>query len=115
MRAGLAIKSHYRPAVLQCLSVQRAQIDHRLQREHITLLNLWSLAGFSVVWNLRILMHAAADAMSNVIAHNGIPFGLGVRLDRESDISQMITCVTLFDCQLQALFSNTHQLQTIIA
>src|SRR5438105_1183377 len=97
MGAGLAIHGHYRPAVFQCLRVQRTKIDHRLQSEHIALLNLWSLAGLSVVWNLRILVHAAADAMSNVIAHDRIPLIFCVRLYRESDVPQMIAGVALLD------------------
>src|SRR6185436_7032428 len=115
MGAGLAVDGYHRPAIFQCLRVQRSHIHHRLEGKHISFFDFWTLARFAVIRNLWILMHPPANAMPDVVTNNRISLGLSVRLDSETNITEMIAHSTLCDRQFQALFSNAHQLQTILA
>src|ERR1041384_3713709 len=67
VRAGLSVHGHHRPAILKGFGVQRTQIDHRFNRKHVPLLDLDSLSRLPVVGNLRILVHAPADAVPHIV------------------------------------------------
>src|SRR5258706_13700602 len=115
VRAGLAINCNHRPTVLQGLCLLHAQVNHGFDRENITVLNLRAFTRLSIVRNLRIFVHAAPDTVTDIVTHHRIAVGFRMRLDRPADVAQMVSSAALFDRQLETLFGNSNQFQTILA
>jgi len=61
-----------------------------------------------------VLADPPANAVADIITHDRIALRLGMRLNREPDVAQMIARVALLYCQLQTLFSYAQQLQAVI-
>ena len=53
-----------------------AEVDHGLDGENVSLLNLWAMAWLPVIRNLRILVHASADAVTNIVPHHRVTMAL---------------------------------------
>src|SRR5260370_27128958 len=114
VRAGKPVNGDHRPTISQSLCVVRAHVHHRLDRKNITLFDFRTLAGLSVVGNLRVLMHAPANAMTDIVTHHRVSVLFGVRLHRPTNVAQMFSDSALFNGQVETLFSNSDQLQTIL-
>src|SRR5215213_11624194 len=110
MGTRFPIDSYDRPSIRQDLRKMRALVNHRLDREHVASLNLWSQPGSTIIRNLRILVHLSADPMPNVIAHNRIPIRFGVLLHCPAYITEMVSRTALLDRTVQTLFSHANQL-----
>src|SRR5205814_1816659 len=100
---GLPVHGDDRPTVLQGLRVVRAHVEHRLDGEDVAGFDLNALARRAVVWNLRVFVHAPADAVPDVLAHDRIAVRFGVRLHRPADVAQVPSGPALFDRALQTL------------
>src|SRR5574341_387395 len=70
VRARLPIDGHDRPAIRQSFRVVRPEINHRFDRKYVAPPDLRTLPGFAVIRNLRVLVHATADAMADIFANN---------------------------------------------
>src|SRR5689334_22929074 len=92
----------------------RTDINHWLYRENIPCPNLRTLARLPIIRNLRVFVHLPANAMSDVFADDRIAVRFGMALDRIADVSEVIACATLVDCQLQTFFSHANQSQQVI-
>src|SRR5678815_1485298 len=113
MGTGLTVHGHHRPAVRQNLGEMSALVNHRLDRKNVTHLDLRAQPGPAVIRNLRILVHPAANPVTNVIAHNRITISLCVLLHSPTDVTQMFSGATLFDRTLETLFSHANQFEPI--
>src|SRR5205085_7923138 len=102
-------------AVFERLRLMRADVDHRLDGEDVTRLDLRAATECAVVWNLRVFVHAPADAMPDVLAHDRIAVCFRVRLHRPADVAQVPTGPTLPDRAFKTLFRHADQLQPIEA
>src|SRR5690349_15463766 len=85
------------PAVVAHADERPAGIDHRLDREHRSLLQQRSLAGVPVVRDLRLLVHLTPDPMTDQSADNREPLDLDGPLDRRRDVTQPLAGAHLFD------------------
>ena len=93
----------------------RAHVHHGFYSKNVSLLNLWTLSRRSVVGNLRIFVHLAADAVADVVTNDGISVTLGILLYCPADIADMIAGTALLNSALQTLFGNSNELEPIVA
>ena len=114
MRARLAVQGHHRPAIRQNLGVVGAQIDHGLDRKNISRLYFGPLSRLSVIWYLGIFVHAAADAMPDILTHNRVTTGFRMLLHRGANVSQVSAGPALLNGQIQTFFGNTYQRQPVV-
>jgi hypothetical protein len=60
---------------------------------------------------LRVLVHPAADAVADVLAHDPVAVGLGVALDGPAYVAQVTALAALLDGALQALLGDADELE----
>src|ERR1051325_6325332 len=111
MRAGLAVQRHDRPPIRQNLRQMRALVYHRLNRENITILDLWPQPRTAIIRVLRVFVHSSPNPMADIIANDGITVGFRVLLNGPTDIAQMVSGETLLDCTLQTFFGDSNQFE----
>src|SRR6476619_3885072 len=70
------------PAVVEHLGLGGARVHHRLDGEHVPLLELHAPARRPVVGDLWVLVHGGADAVAYVLTHHGEARPFGDALDR---------------------------------
>jgi hypothetical protein len=100
MRTGLPVQSNHGPAIGQDFGMMSSQIDHRFDRKDVTGPNFGTLSRFTVIWYLRIFVHAASDTMTHILTHNRVAAGLGMLLHRSSNVSQVPPGATLLNRKL---------------
>src|SRR4030095_15700006 len=91
-----------------------SQVDHRFDCENIASLNFRSLTRLSIVRNLRILVHAPANSVTDIIANDGVSMSLAIPLYAPSNIAEPFSRPTLLDGSLETLFSYSDQLKPLI-
>ena len=79
-----------RPAVAADAHRRAAGGGHRLDRQHHPLLQQRPLARLAVVGDLRVLVHAAPDAVADERAHDREPGALGDLLDRVREVAHAV-------------------------
>ncbi len=89
------------PAVVEHLGLGGPGVHHRLDGEHVALLELHAPPRGPVVGHLRILVHGGADPVAHVLAHDGEPGPLGDALDRGADVAEPVTLHHLVDRRLE--------------
>src|SRR5688500_6355061 len=72
MGRRLAVERHHRPFIAKRSCFGGAEIEHWLDRETIPCADLFFCPGTSVIWDLRCLVHMAADAMAGIIADDTV-------------------------------------------
>src|SRR4051794_17207687 len=98
-----------RPAVVEHLHVGPADIDHRLDREEHSGLQLGSGAGPADMNDFGRVMEQAPDAVSAKIAHDSVAMLFGMTLDRGPDVAEMVAGTRLLDAEHQAFVSDFDQ------
>src|SRR5688572_18165118 len=66
--AGLPVEGNHGPAVCQNLCVVGPQIYHWFHRKYVAGSDLRTLPWLAIIGNLRVLMHASPNTMSDIIA-----------------------------------------------
>src|SRR5258708_11830948 len=89
VRARLTVNRDHSPAVLQSLCLLHAQVNHGLDRKDITVLNFRAFTRLSVIRNLRIFVHAAPDAVTNVVPHHEITARFPIRLNPPPNVPHL--------------------------
>ena len=59
------------------------------------------LVGLTVVGDLRVLVHLAADAMADEGADDREPLGADLALNRVRDVAEVVVGLDLLDCRVQ--------------
>ena len=77
--------------------------DHRLDCDDHAGLELHTATLLAVVRHIGILVHGAADTVTNVVAQHTVAIGLSEGLHRVADITDMVTGNGLLDGSLQAV------------
>src|SRR5205807_6369448 len=88
LRRKAVVGGHDGPAIGQTANAGPAGIDHRLDRENHSRLQLESRPGPPVMQNLRLLVELAADAVTAEFTHHGKAVAFGVALYRRADVAQ---------------------------
>lgn len=105
-----AIRGFYGPAVtLVQFYVALAGVDHRFDGQAHARFQDFASAGAAVMQNLWVFMEAGADAVTAVLADNGVVVAFGVLLDNRTDISQVYARFDQFNTQVHALLSHLAQ------
>ena len=91
VRAGLAIARADQPSILALKHFSGSHIDHRLDSQYHANLQLQAKMPMSIVWDVRLFMHASANAMANILTNYAEAGILGNRLHSMADIAQMVT------------------------
>src|SRR5581483_4205619 len=110
MRREAAIQRAYRPVVRVTLGVPIANVDHRLDGDTHALAQHRPAVHGAVVGDLRALVHGAADAMADVLTHDGVTQAFDVLLDRRADVADPIARPRLLDAAPERLFGNLDEL-----
>ena len=83
--------------------------NHRLDGNDHTGLKANAPPLLSVVRNVGVLVHHAANAMAHVIAKHAVAVRLGERLNGVTDVPDVVTGNSLLDCSLEAIARNLAQ------
>jgi len=78
-----------RPAVGQAADAGLAGVDHRLDGEDHSGLQLEAGTGPAVMQHLRVLMELGADTVATEFAHHRETMSFGEFLDRGADVAQV--------------------------
>src|SRR5215471_11423880 len=70
-----SVGSDYRPAVFEDFHLIAAEVDHRLNRQYKTRLDLWSLAILNIVQYRRVFVKRAPDAMTAKFTNDAVIVG----------------------------------------
>ena len=73
---------------------------HRLDSDDHTSLKANASPLLSIIWNVRVLVHHAANAMPHVIAKHAVTVRLGEGLNSIPDVPDMVTGNSLLDGSL---------------
>src|SRR5579864_2955390 len=106
------------PAVVENLHVGAADVDHRLDGEDHSGLELGAGAGTSSMHHLGAVVEQASDAVTAKVTNDTVPVRLGMALNRVCDIAQMIAGLRLLDAECQTFIGDVDKLarfQTHIA
>src|SRR5689334_8445564 len=98
------------PAVGPALDVVAPRRDHRLDREHHPRRQLRAAAGRPVVRDLRVLVHAAADAVADEASDDAEAASLDDLLDGVAHVAQPVSLPALLDRGLQAEVARLDQI-----
>ncbi len=101
MGAIATIYGYGGPAILENLYLRFPGVDHRLDRQNHTCLESRALAAGSEVGNLRVFVHAAADAVADKLADDSEALGFTYLLNRGGDVEEPATYLALFDGSLK--------------
>ena len=82
---------------------------HRLDGDDHTSLKANASPLLSIIWNVGILVHHAANAMAHVIAKHAVTVRLGEGLNGIPDVPDMVTGNSLLDGSLKAIARNLAQ------
>ena len=115
MGTRLTIKRHHRPTIRQHFGVMTAHVNHRLDGKNIARFDLRPLARLSIIRDLGVLMHLAADPVTNIVSHDRITVAFRQFLNCPTDVSQMLSGTTLFDCSLKTLLSDLDQILPVLS
>src|SRR5437588_11707730 len=83
---------------------------HRLDRQHHSGPQLQTAAAAAVVVDLRVLVHAATDAVSDEVPDDVELVFFGVLLDRGSDVAEVLARAHFSDGSLETFASRVDQL-----
>src|SRR3954452_11763868 len=83
---------------------------HRLDRPHHSGPQFQTTAAAAVVVDLRVLVHAASDPVSDEVPDDVEPVLFGVLLDRGTDVAEVSARAHFFDGQLQTFARRIDQL-----
>src|ERR1700688_2108836 len=86
VRRQTLVARHRGPPVPEHLHGRPARVDHLLDGEHHALGQPWTAAGLAIVWHLRLLVHALADAVTDELPHDRKSERLDVPLDHVADV-----------------------------
>src|SRR5947207_1039820 len=98
------------PAALDARLQLRADLtEHRLDRQNHSLPQLQTAAATAVVVDLRLLVHPAADPVTDEVADHVEAFRLRVLLHRRADVADVPSGTHLLDREIEALLGGLHQ------
>src|SRR5438132_1944126 len=99
------------PPSLDARAQLRADLtEHRLDGEDHSLPQLDPPSPLAVVVDLRVLVHAAPDAVPDEVADDMEPARLRVLLHHRPDVAKMAARAHLLDRQVEAFLRRPHQL-----
>src|SRR5258705_4329786 len=91
------------------------QVDHRLDGKYVSGPYFGTLTRLAVIWYLRVFMHTAPNAVTNVLTYNRVATGLGMLLHCRPNVSQVPARPALLDREIQTLLSYANQRQPFFA
>src|SRR5271156_2107201 len=110
VRRIAAVRRHRGPLIIQHSHARAACVDHRLDRQHHPLLQLWALSRRTVIRQLRVFVHLRADPVAHELAHHRISILFHPLLHRGRYVSQAISRPDLRDALLQRFTRHAQQL-----
>src|SRR6185503_12473856 len=90
------------------------QVDHRLDREHVSGPYFGTLTRLAVIWYLRVFVHTPPNAVPDILADNRVTIRLSMFLDCRTDVSQVPARPALLDSEIQTLLGNPDQSQPVV-
>ena len=87
VRAGHTIARAYQPPILALKHFSCSHIDHRLDSQHHTNLQLHTKMPVSIIRDVRLFMHVSANTMANILTNYAEPGILGNQLHSMADIA----------------------------
>src|SRR5439155_5570028 len=115
VRRILPVASHHGPPVAQGARLVRADVDHRLDRQHQTRAQArvrlpTAPQGGPVVGEQRVLVRPLADAVADVITDDAVAVRSDHRLDGGADVGDPVADDHRADSRLQALARHFQEL-----
>ena len=104
-----AVSGDHGPAIGECLDAVGAEIDHGFDGEGHAGLDLLSRATPPEVWNLRLLMHRAANTVAHQVADYTKTLGLDKGLDGIRDLADAIADLRLADANPEGFLGGLKQ------
>src|SRR5688500_19000344 len=92
-----------------------SEIHHRFNSKNVARLDLRTESRTPVIRDLRVLVHAPANAVPDVVSDDRITIRFGMFLDRPTNIAKVVTDPALLDRSAQAVLSNPDQLEPFFA
>src|SRR5262249_32752830 len=109
MCGGLSVQSDDGPAVVQHANAIGTEINHRLDGQNHSRLDLRSLSILDVVQHWWILMERPADALAAEFANDSEVMSFGTALNRGRDIRDVVPGFGLLDAAIKGLFGDLQQ------
>jgi len=109
VRGGASVAGDSGPVVSEHFDFRSADVDHRFNRESHAGFKLRAVSGFSKVWNLRVFVHVAANAVADKFAYNRKSSSFNDDLDGMGNITEPVTDNGFGDACIKRRFSNFEQ------
>src|SRR5215468_2617163 len=109
MRRRLPIGRYYCPAVFEDLYFFRAEVDHRLDREHKARFDLRPFAVMDVIQDGWIFVQRPSNTVAAELPNDSILIRVGQFLDSGRDIGKIVSRYGLLDRAVEALLGDLHE------
>src|SRR5690242_8682833 len=110
LRGERAVAGYGGPAVVEHLHVGAADVDHRLDGEDHSGLELWAGARAAGVDDLGAIVEQPADAVAAEVADDAVALAFGMALDGVGDVAEVVAGPGLLEAEHQAFVGHVDEL-----
>ena len=100
VRGGQVVVGRNDPTIGACAHMIGTHRNHRLDSDNHTSLKANASPLLSIIWNVGVLVHHAANAMAHIITKHAVTVRLGEELNGITDVPDMVTGNSLLDGSL---------------